>query len=404
MNMFPGKMPVDFSKGGRFVESWATRAWEFLLVEVRAFAAGGIARALFAAVVIVPTFLSIVICGFWMSDRYVSQTLMTVRGTESQIASMFGGMLGSLGGHTGMVDGYVVEEYIKSSEIVTKLQDRVDLVSIYTVAEADSWSRLSSSPGFDELHQYYLDHVEVYFDSTANVIHLDVQAFRPEHAQKIAQAVTEISDDMVDRISLKSRSDAVKFAGAEVGVAEERLRKARLALYDFRNKHGELDPVRSAEAIGGIVSSLEGELSRYRTELASMRSYMREESAQIAGVKARIAAIQQQIAAERGRLTDGGGSEQTTSYSDLLAEYEKMLIEEEFAKSAYSSAVSALEIARADAGRKQAYLVAFVEPSMPDEPSKPERLLTIGAFAVCGLLAYGILMLIGAAIREHART
>ncbi len=86
-----------------------------------------------------------------------------------------------------------------------------------------------------------------------------------------------------------------------------------------------------------------------------------------------------------------------------MADYERLLIEEEFARSAYTSAVSALEVARADAARKQAYLVAFVEPSMPDAASKPDRLLIVVSVVACGLLAFGLLMLIGAAIKEHAR-
>ncbi|MEX1152445.1 hypothetical protein [Parvibaculum sp.] len=378
------------------------RARPFVEQELAEVVKLGVSKILFVCLVIAPTFVAFIYYGFWASDRYVSQTLMTVRTADSQIATAVGGLLGSIGATPGVVDGHVVEEYIQSREIVRKLQEAVDLRTIYVAPEADVWSRLSSDAGFDDLFQYYLNRIDVYFDSTANVVHLDVQAYRPEDAMRIAAAVVEISDDMVNRISQESRSDALQFAVDEVKLAENRLRDNRMSLYRFREEHGDLDPVRSAEAIGGIVASLEGELSRYKTELASLRSYMREDSAQIAGVKARIAAIEQQMQAERGRLTRNEDRPGMT-YSDLLADYERLLIEEEFAKAAYTSTVSALELARADAGRKQAYLVAFVEPSLPDDPSKPERLLIIVSFLVCGLLAYGLLMLIGAAIREHAR-
>jgi capsular polysaccharide transport system permease protein len=378
------------------------RARPFVEQELAEVVKLGVSKILFVCLVIAPTFVAFIFYGFWASDRYVSQTLMTVRTADSQIATAVGGLLGSIGATPGVVDGHVVEEYIQSREIVRKLQEAVDLRTIYAASEADVWSRLSSDASFDDLFQYYLTRIDVYFDSTANVVHLDVQAYRPEDATRIAAAIVEISDEMVNRISQESRSDALQFAVDEVKLAENRLRDNRMSLYRFREEHSDLDPVRSAEAIGGIVASLEGELSRYKTELASLRSYMREDSAQIAGVKARIAAIEQQMQAERGRLTRNEDRPGMT-YSDLLADYERLLIEEEFAKAAYTSTVSALELARADAGRKQAYLVAFVEPSLPDDPSKPERLLIIVSFLVCGLLAYGLLMLIGAAIREHAR-
>lgn len=378
------------------------RARPFIENEVTEVMKLGISKLLFLAIVVVPTVLSIVYYGFWASDRYVSQSLMTVRSTEAQIATAFGGLLGSLGANTGAVDGYVVQEYIQSRELVTELQQKLDLKSMYSVPEADMWSRLSDDASMDDLYDYFLDRIDVYFDSTANVIHMEVQAYRSEDAQKIADAIVSLSDDMVNRISQESRTDAVKFAREEVALAEDRLRENRLVLYRFREEHGELDPVSSAAAIGGIVANLEAELSRYKTELASLRSYMREDAPQIAGVKARIAAIEQQMSSERGRLASNDDRPSMT-YSDLLAEYERLLIEEEFAKSAYTSAVSALEIARADANRKQAYLVAFVRPSLPADPSKPDRLLIIVSFLLGGFLAYGLLMLIGAAIREHAR-
>lgn len=378
------------------------RARPFVENEVAEVMKLGVSKLLFLAIVVVPTCFAVVYYGFWASDRYVSQSLMTVRSTEAQIATAFGGLLGSLGANTGAVDGHVVQEYIGSREIVAELQERLDLLSIYSLAEADGLSRLSADATVDDLYDYYLSRVEVYYDSSANVVHLEVQAYRPEDAQKIADEIVRLSDDMVNRISQESRTDAVKFAREEVALAEDRLRENRMVLYRFREEHGELDPVSSAAAIGGIVANLEAELSRYKTELAELRSYMREDAPLIAGVKARVAAIEQQIQSERNRLTSPEDKPSVT-YSDLLAEYERLSIEEEFAKSAYTSAISALEIARADANRKQAYLVAFVRPSLPADPSKPDRLLIVVSFVLGGLLAYGLLMLIGAAIREHAR-
>lgn len=396
-NLFREEGPL-----ARAREFFDDRVRPFFENEVTAVMRLGISKILFVAIVVIPTTLSIVYYGFWASDRYVSHSLMTVRSSESQIATAFGGLLGSLGANPGAIDGFVVQEYIQSREIVSKLQDELDLISIFSVPEADVWSRISKDASMDDLYDYYLNRIDVYFDSTANVVHFEMQAYLPDDARRIAQSVVRLSDEMVNRISQESRLDAVKFARDEVEIAENRLRDNRMTLYRFREQHGELDPVRSAEAIGGIVASLEVELSRYKTELASLRSYMREDSAQIAGVKARIAAIEQQMRAERRRLTSSDDSPETT-YSDLLAEYERLLIEEEFARSAYTSAVTALEVARADANRKQAYLVAFVEPSLPADPSKPDRLLIIVSFLLGGLLAYGLLMLIGAAIREHAR-
>jgi capsular polysaccharide transport system permease protein len=51
---------------------------------------------------------------------------------------------------------------------------------------------------------------------------------------------------------------------------------------------------------------------------------------------------------------------------------------------------------------KSRYLVAFAEPTLPDESLYPRRIRSTGLFFAITTLLFGIVSLIIAAIREHA--
>ena len=77
------------------------------------------------------------------------------------------------------------------------------------------------------------------------------------------------------------------------------------------------------------------------------------------------------------------------------------MLEQKLAEHRYSSALTSLEVARADAQRKQRYLLSFVKPSLPDEAIEPERLMNTLIVFLAASLIYGIGALIVAAVHDH---
>lgn len=357
---------------------------------------------LFLAVVVAPFLAALAYFGAIASDRYVSHAALTIRAAGAQAggADLLGAFLGTSVAAGPASDGALVQSYIGSREMVTRLQGWLDLREIYATEDADWVSRLTSGATDEELITYLQDRIRALHDPATGVITLEVEAFNPSDAQAVALAIVALSDELVDSVAARAREDSVRFAASEVAAAEERLAEIRANLRAFRNQHGELDPAQAAGAVGGLVATLEGQLAEARTELGTLRSYMREDAAQVVGIKARIAALEAQLAAERKRLGNPDGGQ---TYSDLLSEYERLVGMETFATNAYAAAVAAQEQARAEAARKHVYLVPFVAPSMPDEATKPRRVLSIFVVLAGGLIAFGILSLIIAAIREHAR-
>lgn len=343
----------------------------------------------------VPTLLAMIYYGLIASDVYIAEAKFTIRGDRAIPSSpvelaLFGGGGGE--------DGLVVREYVLSHGIVAKLDRMVGLRDAYQAEDIDYLQRLPADASHEELTEYFADMVDVVYEPESAVTTLRVRAFRREDAQRIAQVTMNLSERLVNQLSDRVAGDTLSFARGELARAEDRVAAARRALTVYRDRTDALDPTQEAGAILGIVGKLEEKLVQERTQLMEYRSYLREDSARIAATKARIAALRAQIAEERKRLTgDDAGR-----MSQMVADYEGLQIELEFARKAYTAMLGSLETARAEAQKQQKYLLPVVEPNLPDEALEPRRVLGVLTVFFCSLVVYGIGALLLAAIREHA--
>jgi capsule polysaccharide export protein KpsE/RkpR len=80
-----------------------------------------------------------------------------------------------------------------------------------------------------------------------------------------------------------------------------------------------------------------------------------------------------------------------------------LVIERDLARRRLESASLGLEDARSQEARERRYLIAIAPPSLPDEPSHPRRLWGVATVFVLSLALAGVLSLLIAAVREHAR-
>lgn len=354
--------------------------------------------------VFLPTLLSAVIFSFFITPRYVSEAQITIQSENTSSLSFLSGILaGGGGGGGGANVTPVLIEYIHSSAMLDVLQSWLNLKEHYSQDSIDPLSRLSANPTNLKFLEYYQSRVEATFDSETSVLLLRVQAYDPDYAKALADGIIALTEDLANSMSNRQRDDSISFARKDLERAEERLKAARLDLVEFRALHKDIDPESSAAGIGDIIKTLEGQLSGAETEMAGMRTFMREDSPQMIATKARIGALKKQLEAEKSRLTGSqGGGDSAQSYNQVLAEYEQLVIEEEFARQAYTAASQGFDAAKASALRQSSYLVDFVPPTFPDEATEPQVGLNVLTTFLLSLLAFALLGLIVTAIREQA--
>jgi len=183
----------------------------------------------------------------------------------------------------------------------------------------------------------------------------------------------------------------------EVENAEGRLKRAAEAMAKFRSEHDSFSPQEESSALFSRVAGIESSITEARASLTEKRAYIRESAPEIKSLKNRINALERQLRVEKGRAM--GDGEQ--ALGGMMTEYQPMVLEEEMARQQYAATLSTLEIARLDALKQKQYLVTFVSPSLPGEPSEPRRMRQIIIVMVYSFLAYLIFGLLWAALKEH---
>jgi len=332
------------------------------------------------------------------ADRYVSEATFVVRRLDSTpVAGDLIAQFASMGqGGAATEETAALERYFVSHAAVERLSERLDLRGIYGHPDADRLSRLPADASGEELRAFHRAMIDVEIDSSG-VVTLGAQAFEPEAARAIAQALLELGEERVNAMSRKIHEDSIAFARREAEEAEQSVLDIQSRMTDFRLSERSLNPEAQSSAIGGLVAQLESKLADARAERNEALTYLQPDSQQVRGLEARIAALEAEIAREGARLT----GESDGSMARLVEGYARLELQQELATQRLTMALGTLENAINEAQRQQTYVVAVTPAHRPDESLKPERLQNVAVVLLGSLLVYGIASLFIAAIRDH---
>lgn len=349
--------------------------------------------------VLLPTLLVFVYTAFLWSPMYVSETKFAVRsGTEQSYGVDIATQLLKTS-NSSTQDAQVVEAYIRSPDIFEALDKDLKIIDHYSSSEWDWLSRLTSSPTLWDKQTFWNWVSKPIVNPDNGIVTYTVRAYDPAMAQAISQAVLKRSEALVNEMNERARKDTLALSEKEVEIAKDRVAKAQQALEEFRNQHRDLDPQATATGLQTIVFELEGERAKLRAEIEEAQSYMKASAPQLKNMQSRLAALEKQLASEKARLVNQEGKDALNSW---VSGYETLMIESEFAKKQLTTAMTAMETARASLLSKTRYIVPIEQPTLPDESRYPNPWI----FTICTflglLLLYGLIRLIVASVREHA--
>lgn len=354
---------------------------------------------LFLVTVVVPTVLAAIYFGLIASDVYISESRFVVRSPQRLMQS---GFLGTLLQGTSLSrtldDTYAVHDYVLSRDALKELNDQFALARVFSSSGIDFLSRfptLDWDDSFEGLHRYYRRRVSVELDSGTSISVLRVNAFSAKDARQINARLLEMSERLVNQLSERGRQDILRYASAEVQEAERRAKAAAIALAEFRMQKSVVDPERQSAAQLQQVAKLQDELIATKTQIAQLRAFT-PENPQLPVLGNRLDVLQREISTELAKVTGGG-----SSLTNKAAPYLRLALEREFADKQLGAAMALLDVARGEAQKQQLYLDRIVAPHLPDYAVEPRRVRSVAMILVLGLLAWGILSLLLASIREH---
>ncbi|NBN62704.1 hypothetical protein GWI72_08780 [Microvirga tunisiensis] len=352
----------------------------------------------FIALVMVPTLFAFVYYAFIASDQYESEARFIVRSSEKPQVGGLGALLQTTGLGPAQEETYSVLDYMASRDALRDVQAVVDYQALMGRDFVDflsAFPNMIDGATFEGMFDHYTRHVTPKHDTTSGISTVTVRAFTPEDAQAIATALLDNAEKLINRMNQRSREDSLTLARDEVRNAEQRVLDNQLRLKAFRVKEGIVDPEVASKAALELIGELTGEQAKLETQLRLIKEQT-PSSVQIQVLQKRLDALVAQLDQERAKLVSQNGSLVGT-----YAEYEQLVLEQEFAAKALLTAQANLASARVEAARKQLYLERIVEPNAPDDARYPQRLLRILTVFMTFFLGYAIIWLLYVNAREH---
>ncbi|WP_299421913.1 sugar transporter [uncultured Shimia sp.] len=338
-------------------------------------------------------------------DQYGSVTGFTVRQEESAGAQEILGGLAQLAGGNSSGDGEILYQFILSQSMVRLVEDSVGLRAHFSQYwEEDPVFSLWPDATIEDLEWFWSRIIRVSLDSTSGLIDVRVQAFDPETAYAISSSIVAHSQAMINALNDQARDDAMRYAREDLEASVERLKQAREALTAFRTRTRIVDPASDLQGRMGVMSNLQQQLAEALIEHDLLKSTTSASDPRISQVQRRIAAIQDRIKLEREAfatesIETGAGQE---DYPDLIAEYEGLVVDREYAEGTYRATLAAVDVARAKAQRQSRYLATFVPPTLAESSEYPKRFTIVALAALCLLLSWSILTLVYYSIRDRS--
>lgn len=332
------------------------------------------------------------------SDVYISQSAFVVRSSDSPKVNGLGLIFSSAMSSSNDENAYAAEAFITSRDALAFLNQNDAIAKAYghsSISLLDRFNPIGFGGQFEDLYRYFENKIKVEHDRSTSITEIKVRAFTPAEAQKINRQLVEQAENVVNKLNERARADTIGSAKREADAAMERLQQSSVALANYRNKKGVIDPDRQAAAGIQLMTKLQTDLVAARAQLAEITAIAPHNS-QIEEINYRIKALETALDEERLRVAGGGDS-----MASQGVEYQRVLLANTLAEKQYAVALSALQDARNAADKKQSYIEMLYQPNLPDKAEEPRRVRGVLSTLLFSLIVWGLARVILAGIREH---
>lgn len=333
-------------------------------------------------------------------DQYASKVGFSVRREDSSSA------LGVLSGLTSLSnssssDTDILYEFIQSQKLVLDIDDDLDLRNIWSKPVADVIFSITPNASVEELVEYWNRMVRISYGAGSGLIEVEVLAFDAEDATTISQTLFDKSSQMINELSDIARQDAIRYAREELDEALERLKEARAVVTKFRNVNQIVNPEIDIQTQAGLLGNLQNQQAQTLIEIDLLEGTVSNADPRMVQATRRLEVIENRIVQERRKLGVGGTAADGTAFADLLGDYERLVVDREFAEKSYVSALATYDGALAESRRKTRYLAAYMEPTRAETPQYPKRLTLLVLISLFLALIWSVMVLVVISVRDR---
>jgi capsular polysaccharide transport system permease protein len=294
---------------------------------------------------------------------------------------------------------YAINAYLTSRDVVDQLAKNNDLRGMLSRPRDDFIFRYPTFwlPNDNEfLYQRFQWMVSADVDPITTISTIEVNAFRPQDAQALANAMLEYAEGLVNRMNQRSYDDALAAANRFVAEAQKEVDAVGAKLKAYRNASASIDPNAVAQSKLKVIEGLSTQLAQIQATIAQER-VITPTSPNLASLRAQAQSYRAEIEKRKLEIAGSSGSE-----SDKLETYEELTTRGELAAKALAAAVAERDQARQDAERQHLFIQVIARPNLSGDYARyPRRgLILVVLLAVC-LTAFQILRKVGGIAGIH---
>lgn len=350
----------------------------------------------FLLMVIVPFLAALVYFVFIASDQYTAEARFAVRsmaddGSEEKLDA------GVMNMQSATQDAFVVTSFIHSSEILKRLEGKVDYRAIFQNSDADFVARFDEADSTEAFLKYWVKHVSAYIDGPSGIVTLKVQTFTPGDSVKLAQAILDESEKLVNELTVRAREDMMASFRKEVERTDRLYQEALAKLKKFQQQFGLLSPEEQAKQKSVLMTGLLANKMEIESQLFVARQANKTDSPRYRQLVLAQQSLDQQIEKMGAQLTGDADA----SLASVITGFSAVETDRLVAEKLYEAARRNYDQAFAAAVRKALYLTVFVHPALPEEALYPRRLLSPVLIFLGFLVAWATLALAWASVEDH---
>lgn len=174
----------------------------------------------FMLIVVSPIVLAAYYLWTQAADQYASRVAFSVRTEEQSSAIELLGGITELSGSSSS-DTDILFAYLSSQELVSRVDQGVDLRGVWSRISTDKDPVFAFDPAgtIEDLQDHWRRKISIIYDSSTGLIDLEVLAFDPQDALRVAQAILDECTGMINSLSRIAQEDSIRFTREELANA-----------------------------------------------------------------------------------------------------------------------------------------------------------------------------------------
>ena len=244
--------------------------------------------------------------------RYVVESSLIVRraNDSKQTSGLSFTDLISGGNKNTLEDAFYVNEYIRSPDLMKKLELKSNIFWSYKKKLPDLLSGLTTEPTSEEKLSLFRNVITSFVNEQSGVINIRVIGYRPDAAYLISQDISTKIEEFISNLNQNLYQRQLEAAKREVDNSRAVYNQKMNSLSEFQKKNLAFDFTSEGVAGIGIVQALQTQLVAKKVELARLSRIFTSPSAEeVLQIKDEILHIERQISNEKKSLLSEGGKD-----------------------------------------------------------------------------------------------